>query len=99
MKVPQANRAYLNVVSSLWLEYPLELRTCRLERFCVDLPDFRWVYDGFGFLVTPVGELSDDVDVSSCVSVWGNCELEMSQDIEGMGEDITYLFGHEISID
>lgn len=99
MKVPQAIGAYLNVVSSLWLEYPLELRTCRLERFCVDFPALRWVYDGFGFLVTPVGELSDDVDVSSCVSVWENCGLAVGQDMKRMRADITYLFGHGISID
>lgn len=61
---------YLNVVSSLWLEYPLELRTWRFAKPCpLDLPDFRDGYDGFDFLDKLDGEFSDDDDVSSCWSV------------------------------
>jgi hypothetical protein len=55
---------YLKVVSSLWLEYPLELRTCRFiiaEAF----PDFLVGYVGLCFRETFDGEFSDDDDVSS----------------------------------
>lgn len=58
--------SYLNVVSSLWLEYPLELRTCRFDKFCVDFEVLRDWYDGLCLREELVGEFSDDVDVSSC---------------------------------
>ena len=58
---------YLNVVSSLWLEYPLELLTWRFI-ICDALPDLRVGYDGLCFLDTFDGEFSDDDDVSSTVS-------------------------------
>lgn len=61
--------AHLNVVSSLWLEYPLELRTWRLAKFCVDFPGFRDRYDDFVFLFKLPGDVSDEDDVVSC---WGS---------------------------
>jgi len=48
--------AYLNVVSSVWLEYPLLLRTCRFPIICPLFLDF---LDGYGFLVSD-GEVSED---------------------------------------
>lgn len=51
---------YLNVVSSLWLLYPLEDRTCRLPR-APALP-FR---DGNALRTTPPIEFSDEDDDSS----------------------------------
>jgi hypothetical protein len=46
---------HLKVVSSLWLEYPLELLTCR----------FIMADDGLCFRETFDGEFSDDDEVSS----------------------------------
>lgn len=59
--------SHLNVVSSLWLEYPLELLTCRFI-IAVAFADFRVGYDGLCFLETFEGEFSDEDDVSSTVS-------------------------------
>ena len=67
------NVRYLNVVSSLWLEYPLELLTCRFGKCCDDFPDFLDENDGgFGFLDKLVGVVSDDDDVSSWASKQDN---------------------------
>lgn len=59
-------KAHLKVVSSLWLEYPLELRTWRLAKFCVDFPGLRDRYDDFVFLFKLPGDVSDEDDVVSC---------------------------------
>lgn len=60
---------YLNVVSSLWLEYPLELRTCRFMRADA-FADFLVGYDGLCLRERFEGEFSEDDDVSSTVSAW-----------------------------
>lgn len=57
----------LNVVSSLWLEYPLELLTCRFI-MADGLADLRVGYEGLCFLDTFDGEFSDDDEVSSTAS-------------------------------
>lgn len=67
---------YLNVVSSLWLEYPLELRTCRFI-IADAFPDFLVGYVGLCFRETFDGEFSDEDDVSSTVirvkwNIWFN---------------------------
>lgn len=54
----------LKVVSSLWLEYPLELRTWRFARPWTDLPDLRDGKVGLAFRDRLDGEFSDDDDVS-----------------------------------
>lgn len=58
---------YLNVVSSLWLEYPLELLTC-LFIIADAFADLRVGYDCLCFRDTFEGEFSDDDEVSSIVS-------------------------------
>lgn len=55
---------HLKVVSSLWLEYPLELLTCRFI-MADAFADLRVGYDGLCFRETFDGEFSDDDEVSS----------------------------------
>ena len=57
---------YLKVVSSLWLAYPLELRTCRFI-IADAFADFLVGYVGLCFRETFDGEFSEDDDVSSTV--------------------------------